>query len=177
MAPTITMPFRGRGMRAPITSIKHVVDTEGTLLATGAPSTVDLVNATTVRSDVFNPVEVTFGSKVNAIFLSIFIIGQSGAGIIGSINWFIIKTHDGQTVIPTPGNTGISSMRNQIFHEEKGLAGSADGTPMAFKGVIMLPRGMRRIREGDKVSVSLALNAVATGDATFCLKAIYKSFD
>jgi len=173
----LTMPFRGRRMSAPITSVKHVVDAEGQLLATGAPSTVDILTATTVRSTVFQPAEVTFGSKVNAFFLSIFIIGATGAPIVGSVNWFIIKTHDGQTTIPTPGNTGISSLRNQIFHEEKGLAGSGDGTPMAFKGVVMLPRGMRRIREGDKVSVSLALNAASTGDATFCVKAIYKSFD
>ncbi len=167
--------FRRRSSVAPINSIKHVIDTEGTLLSTGAASVNTICQAVANVSSTFNPIEVRVGAKVNGFFLSIFIIGATGAPIVGSVNWYIIKLHDGQSA-PQPGETGISKVRNQIFHEEKGLAGSGDGTPMAFKGVIAVPRGMRRMREGDQFQILLSLNAIASGDATFCLKAIYKDF-
>ncbi len=129
-----------------------------------------------VDTAVFKPGDIRVGGKVNGFFISLFVIGATGAPLNGSINWYIIKTHEGQTAItPQPGQTGVSKIRNQIFHEEKGLAGSGDGTPMAFKGVIAVPRGMRRMREGDQFSIVLN-SQDATNDATFCLKAIYKSF-
>ncbi len=143
----------------------------------GAASVTPLVTVVpNVDPTTFTPGDVRVGSHVNGIFLSVFVIGESGAPLDASVNWYIIKTHDQQDSIPLPGNTGVSELRNQIFHEEKGLAGSGDGTAMAFKGVIVLPRGMRRMRQGDKVQISLAINTRATTDANFCVKAIYKSF-
>ncbi len=103
-------------------------------------------------------------------------IGASGGGLNNSLNWYISKEHTGQAGdFPQPSETGVSALRNQIFHEEKGLAGSADGTPMAFKGVIVIPRGMRRMREGDVIALHLR-NLDVTNDANFCIKAIYKSY-
>ncbi len=143
----------------------------------GAASVNDIcVAVPNVDPTTFVPGDVRVGAKVNGFFISLFVIGSSGASLDASINWYIIKTHDQQTSVPLPGSTGVSEIRNQIFHEEKGLAGSADGTPMAFKGVIAIPRGMRRMRQGDKFSISIAINASATVDARFCLKAIYKSY-
>ncbi len=172
------MVFRRRSSALrPVNSIKHVIDTEGALAMTGASSISDVVVAVpNLDPNSFTPNEVRVGAKVNGFFISVFIIGSSGAGIGASINWYIIKVHDQQTVLPLPGETGSSAIRNQIFHEEKGLAGSADGTPMAFKGVIAVPKGMRRMRQGDKFQIVIALNAAATDAATFCLKAIYKSY-
>ncbi len=150
---------------------------EGVLQSSGVASQVNVAVAVpNVDPAVFKPGDVRVGAKVNALFISIFILGATGAGQgPGSINWYISKLHDGQTG-PTPGQTGTSKIRNQIFHEEKGLAGSQDGTPMAFKGVIVVPRGMRRMREGDVIQISLAQSASSTADNNFCLKAIFKSF-
>ncbi len=149
---------------------------EGELLAVGGVSTNPIAVAVpNVDTATFKPGDIRVGAHINAFFLSIFIIGATGAPIGGSINWYLWKSHEGQTGV-TPGLTGTSKIRNQIIHEEKGLAGSGDGTAMAFKGVIVIPKSMRRMREGDSWEIKLALNAVASGDATFCLKAIYKSF-
>ncbi len=109
------------------------------------------------------------------MFISVFVIGATGAPLNGPIDWYIAKEHAGQTNLPTPGQTGTSTVRNQIIHEEKGLAGSGDGTAMAFKGVVVIPRGMRRFREGDSWRLILR-SEDATNDASFCVKAIYKSF-
>ncbi len=160
----------------PVNKIKHVVDNFGNLSG-GVVSVIPQVTTVVADSAVFNPAEVKLARTINAFFVSIFVIGSTGAPLNGSIDWYIAKVRSGQTFgsFPDPGQTGISDVRNQIFHEEKGLAGSGDGTAMAFKGVIVVPRGMRRMREGDVFLLKLKSGDV-TSDATFCTKFIFNSF-
>ncbi len=169
----VSMPFRRGRSRGVVQSTKHIVDTEGAL--TNVTSQNVIATSVPAYSDPFTPTSVKFGEKIFGFFLSIFIIGATGAPVGGSQNWYIMKIHGGQTGDrPTPGQTGTSLLRNQIIHEEKGLAGSGDGTAMVFKGVIKVPRGMQRMREGDEWSIGLINNG--TDGAQFCIKAIYKSF-
>ncbi len=151
------------------------MDTEGTL--TGQLQSVNVIVKVveTYPDTTTTPSEVRIGSTINGFFLSVFMIGATGAPVTGSLNWYLMKRHSDQTTVPVAGTTGISDLRSQIIHEEKGLAGSGDGTPMAFKGVIAIPRGMRRNRIGDEWILVLR-NLDATVDTTFCLKAIYKSY-
>ncbi len=175
MMTALIVPRFRNSSRRPINSIKHIIDSFGNLSG-AAPSVNDIVVAVpNVDPAVFNPLNVRVGATVNAFFLSVFVIGATGAPLNGPIDWYLIKTHTSQTSLPPAGGTGTSSLRNQIIHEEKGLAGSGDGTPMAFKGVIVIPRGMRRMREGDKWTI-LIKSEDATSDGQFCIKAIYKSF-
>ncbi len=153
-----------------------MVDSEG-VLSGAAVSRNGILKVVNARSTPTDPLECVVGETVNAFFVSVFVIGATGAALVGSVNWFISKIRAGQTVgdLPVPGEVGPSDIRNQVFHEEKGLAGSGDGTPMAFKGVIVVPKIYRRCRAGDEFHISLKSND-ATVDATFCVKAIYKSF-
>ncbi len=173
------MPRFGRRMSSirPVNRTKQIVDAEGAL--TGAATSRTPIGITVeVPTSPYKPGDLMVGSTVNGIFLSLFIIGATGAPLVGSLNWYIAKIRAGQdpvTDLPLPGSTGVSEIRNQIFHEEKGLAGSGDGTPMAFKGVIAVPKGMRRMRSGDQFIVAIR-SLDATVDATFCLKAIYNSY-
>ncbi len=171
------MPFR-RGSRLGnlIQSKKHVVDAGGGL--TDATSTVILSTSVAQPDFSTTPTEVEIGSTVNGMFIIINIIGSTGAPLSGPVDWYISKFRSGQNIntsFPDPGNTGIASVRNQIFHEEKGVPGSGDGTPHVFKGVIAIPRGMRRQREGDQFFIKLKMSTGDTG--TFCLKSIYKEFN
>ncbi len=148
---------------------------EGTL--TNTASVVPVVASVVTRPDPWDPSKVQFGRKINAFFLSVFLIGVGGQGLTGSLNWYIAKLHGGQDSgdLPEADAVGVSPLRNQIIHQEKGLAGSADGTPMAFKGVIVIPRGIRRMREGDQWVIVLK-NTDATNTASFCIRSIFKSF-
>ncbi len=160
--------------RSPINSIKHIIDSEG---AVGQAASVNVIATAVpnVDTSVFKPGDIRVGATINGFFLSVFIIGATGAPLSGSSNWYIAKTGEGQFAsLPQPGATGLSKIRNQIIHEEKGVSGSGDGTPMAFKGVVAVPRGMRRMREGDQWSIVLANGQVE--NSTFCVKAIYKSY-
>ncbi len=162
-------------MGTQIHSTKHVVDSSGGL--TGTTSTNVLAQGVVARTTPFDPTEVVTGETVNALFISIYVIGEAAGGLSGPIDWYIAKSRSGQviaTVFPDPGNTGVSNVRNQIFHEEKGLSGSEDGTPMVFKGVIVMPKGMRRMRENDAVFINIKCTTPDT--CLFCIKAIFKSF-
>ncbi len=173
MVQIMVMVFRRR-RQTYVQRIKHVVDTSGGLTSTAA--IVPLATGVNVRTDPFNPSECLTGETVNGIYISFFIIGSTGAPLTGPIDWYIAKLRNGQSTtvdFPVPGNTGPSLVRNQIFHEEKGLSGSGDGTPMVFKGVIAVPSGMRRMREGDQIFIKAKSNGA--DENSFCIKAIYKS--
>ncbi len=160
-----------------IHSVKHIIDSEGALTG-GITSITPISTVVNARSAVFDPLEIVIGERINGIFLSVFMIGATGTGLSGSLNWYICQIRAGQSAnadFPSPAAAGGSNVRSQIFHMEKGLAGSADGTPMAFKGVIVIPKSMRRQRDGD--SFNVLLNSTdSTSDTNFCIRAIYKSF-
>ncbi len=157
-----------------VKSFKHIIDVSGS--STDVNTTIPLSTGIDVVADPNN--EAPTGSQINGIYISLFVIGASGAPLNGPIDWYLAKSRSGQnvaTAFPTPGATGGSNVRNQILHEEKGLSGSGDGTPMVFKGVIAIPKSMRRVREGDFYFILLKS---ATGDTnSFCCKAIYKHFE
>ncbi len=165
---------RSQGIR-PVNRIKHVVDSSGGLTSTSSVNA--LADTVTVLTDPFNPVEVELGSTINGMFISIYVIGSTGAPLEGPIDWYIGKGRASQTALnqfPDPGVTGTFDIRNQIFHEEKGLSGSGDGTPMVFKGVIAIPKGMRRMRSGD--SIFIKIKCTGADVCNFCIKAIYNSY-
>ncbi len=167
------MVFRRGSRLNVIHSVKHVVDSEG--VWTSAASRTDLAKVVNARTTPFDPLECEVGETVNGIFLSIFAIGDTGAPVAGSVNWYICKIRSGQgATTPLAGSTGTSDFRNQIFHEEKGVPGSGDGTPMVFKGVVVIPKGFRRMREGDFFAI--IANTTTASQVNFCIKAIYKSF-
>ncbi len=160
-----------------INRIKHVIDSEG-VLAGGVNSINNIANSVTARAGVFNPVEVEVGATINAFYVTLFVIGATGAPLNGAIQWYIAKQRSGQNStadFPDPNNVGVSNLRNQIFHQEKGLAGSGDGTAMVFKGVIVVPKGMRRQRDGDQFFIKLN-SGDTTNDATFCIQVHYNEF-
>ncbi len=170
----VRMVFR-RGMSArPINRTKNIIDVQGAV--SGGSTSVQTI-ATTVDTPTspFKPGDITVGGKINGFYVSIFVIGSTGAPLSGPINWYLWKQHAGQAATqPTPGQTGTSELRNQIIHEEKGLSGSGDGTPMVFKGVIAVPKGMRRMRSGDEWQI--ALNSDIADTNNFCTKVIYNAF-
>ncbi len=171
------MARRSSRLGVQIHSVKHIVDAEGAL--SGAiSSTIPLSEVVNARITPFKPTELVVGETVNGIYLSVFIIGATGAPLNGSVAWYIAKIRAGQSAnadFPSPISAGQSNVRSQIFHQEKGLAGSGDGTAMAFQGVIVIPKSMRRQRDGDTYTLVLQ-SQDATNDATFCVQAIYKSF-
>ncbi len=128
---------------------------------------------------------VPTGATVNGFYFSFFAIAEGGevASEVPLVDWYLIKNPGGAfgttfdaTNLPTPGATGSHANKRHIIHTEKGLAGGGDastaGVPMIFKGVIRIPRGMRRIAQGDLLQLCVRANF----NTKVCAQAIYKHY-
>ncbi len=173
---------RFRSSLRPINSVKNIAEISGILAAT-TDTVLDNIIRGVDQADLATNEEVTRGSTVNGFYFSCFFIAEGGevANEVPLVDWYIIKDPGGTfgttfdaTHLPTPGNTGTHNNKRFIIHTEKGLAGGGDastaGVPMIFKGVIRIPKGMRRIAIEDR----FRLVARANFATKFCSQAIYK---
>ncbi len=159
----------------PIQRIKHIVDNSATLTA-GTTLVNVLAEATdTPTLAVTNSVSV--GSKINGIFLNVQMTGnEADAGQIPNVYMIIYKNPGGLiTSSINPTSTGDDNNKKLIIHQEMVMnENSATGTPRSlFKGVIVIPKGMRRFGSGD--SLDMATRSTAQ-NITLCSQAIYKEF-
>ncbi len=167
----------------PINRTKNIAETSGILAATTNTSLFQIVNA--VDAPVLSQNnEVQRSSTINGVFLSIFFIAEGGevANEVPLVDWYIIKDPGGNMVaagftasgLPTPGATGTHENKRFIIHTEKGLTGGGDasltGIPMVFKGVVVIPKGMRRFNMGDRLIIVGRANFATK----FCIQSIYK---
>ncbi len=175
---------RFRSSLRPINRRKNIVETSS-ILGSGVNTVIDNIIVGVDQADLAVVDEVTTGSTVNGFFMSTFFIAEGGeiAAEVPLVDWYIIKDPGGTfgttfdaTHLPTPGATGSHNNKRYIIHTEKGLAGGGDaslsGVPMIFKGVIVIPKGMRRIAVNDRFRF--------VGRANFatkmCSQFIYKWF-
>ncbi len=178
------MSFRRRGNALrPIDSVKHIVETSSVIAATTNTVALNLLAGVDTYT-LADSNGVPTGAKVNGMFLSIFIISEGGelASEVPLADWYIIKSPGNvfsgfsTSQLPTPGATGIHINKRHIIHTEKGLTGGGDvslaGVPMVFKGVIAIPRHMRRIGQDDSFKLCLRTNFASK----FCIQAIYKHY-
>ncbi len=167
----------------PIDSVKHIVETSSIIAATTNTVALNfLAGVDTYQLSDSNGVPT--GAKVNGFFVSVFIISEGGelASEVPLADWYIIKspgnafTAFDATGLPTPGQTGIHANKRHIIHTEKGLTGGGNlslaGIPMVFKGVIAVPKHMRRIGEGDSFKLVMRTNFASK----FCIQIIYKHY-
>ncbi len=168
----------------PVVSTKNVVETSG-ILAASTNTVISSLTSTVDSATLASALSVERGSTINSIYLSCFFITEGGevAAEVPLVDWYVIKDNGGTmgstfdaTHLPTPGSQGVHDNKRYILHTEKGLAGGGDaslaGVPMIFKGVIKIPRHMRKQNAQD----SFSLAARANFNTKFCVQAIYKWF-
>ncbi len=171
---------RGNALR-PVISTKNVTETSA-ILAAGTDTVVLTVVNTVDSATLAANNSVERGAKVNGLFLSCFWYSEGGelASEVPLVDWYIMKNNGNNfsgfdaTNFPTPGAQGTHDNKRFIFHTEKGLTGGGDaslsGVPMIFKGVIALPRGMRKMNANDRIIICARSNFATK----FCIQAIYK---
>lgn len=155
----------------PVTSNKEVLDSVSLGVTGGTTTGVTL--ATGVQNYTGTQFECPVGARINGFYLFI----QIGPDFTdANVDWYLAKRRSGQsfaTDFPTPGATGGSNVRNQIYHEEKGIPGdNGSVSPLTFRGFIAIPKRYQRMREGDVIQLRLR----SSDNHNLCVKAIYKWF-
>ncbi len=177
----ISMPrFRqGMGLR-PVQSLKHVVETNGTVSAA-------LISVTDVINTISNPVDTVtnacaVGSTVHAIYLRVEVVGTIAAGGVDNIYMGVYKNPANAIAAPNLDAVGTTEKRKFFIHQDMIMlapfvTGGTQFPRTLFKGVLKIPRGYKRNGVDDKLQVLLQHR---TGEATqttrFCIECIYKEF-
>ncbi len=168
------MVFRrrsGNNLR-PVNRIKHVTDTQaGGLL--GVVTALDLAKAVDNPTLAVNN-EVQIGCTINGIFISVEVYART-AGALANTYFSLNKNPGGNLTLPNPNVVGISDNKKHVIHQEMiMMERKVNGNPRTlFKGVVVIPRHMRRFGPDDRLTVLILSPGV---DTDICIQSHYKEF-
>ncbi len=168
------MVFRRSNSLRPVNSIKHVVDSQ---LAVPGNSQVFVTLAEGVYNAVLTEAdECEVGSKINAIFLNVQVISTAETAL-NNVYFMVFKNPSGGLTPPSANIVGTSEFKKFVIHQEMVmLSDPADSIPsQMFKGVIVLPRHMRRMAIGDELRIAF-FSPGAGNTQNACVQCIYKEF-
>ncbi len=172
------MPYHRRGRMAlrPINRIKHVVDSSATLAAnTNLP--IVLATATdTPTLAVTSSVET--GSKINGFYIRVEAASNNAisAGAIPNFYMIVWKDQGQNLTQPNANAVGSNDNKRLVIHQEMTMIenkGQGSNARTIFNGVVVIPKGMRRMAPNDRWNVAVLCPALATA---VCLQAHYKEF-
>ncbi len=150
-----------------------------------------LVSTTDVIQAVDNPAlgspqQVATGSTVSSIFLRVEAVGVEPAGGVDNIYMLVYKNPGANVAGPRPDASGTSDNKKRVIHQEMlmlsprstaGAGGDFRFPRTLFKGVVRIPRGLKRFGYEDKLQVLISHRVgEATQLSEFCLQCIYKEF-
>ncbi len=155
----------------PVHTLKHIIDKQGGLVA-GTKTTEVLVNAKDSPIINTNPGDVEHGSTVNAIFLNVQ-VAATGTAALANVYMYVVKNPGNQLSLVDPNVVGTSDIRKFIIHQEMIMTEkNTTAIPRTlFKGVISIPKHMRRMGIADRLQVVLLSPGV---NYDYCLQSIYK---
>ncbi len=169
------MARRGMSLR-PVHRIKHVVDFSGTL------SKATNLNTLLVQSldapVLANTAEVESGSTVNGIYLRVEVASNDPVdlGIIPQVYLAVWKDPGGNLTTPDPSAIGSNDNKRYIIHQEMVMlqnAGQGSNPRTLFNGVIVIPKGYRRMAVNDQLAVVIRSIQL---DIAVCIQCHYKEF-
>ncbi len=170
------MVFRRKNnFRNVIHSRKNVVQDVAIILA-AATGTTNIVNA------VDNPVitstnQVSSGSKINTIYVEVWLYGNAVAGVNSPITWQLNKNTGNNLTFVAPSSAGTDTNKRYIFAMGKGLVGaSGNGQPgYLIRGWFSLPKSMKLMRFEDTLQLRIENNTA--NDLNVCRLFIYKWYE
>ncbi len=166
------MSFRKRLQLRPVKSYKHIIDIQGGLVG-GTQANNLLIDS--VDAPILTGVAgVQTASTINAIYLKVEVY-STAAGSLSNCYMIIFKNPSNALTTPTANTVGASDVKNKVIHQEMVMMQQvANGNPRTlFKGVIRIPRGLRRFGQDDALIIGLLSPGV---NANFCVQCIYKEF-
>ncbi len=156
----------------PVSRIKHVIDGQFGIVL-NVRQTVELIKA--VDSPVrANTTEVETGSKVNGIYLKVEAYATTAAAL-ANVYIAVQKNQGNILTAPILNAIGADDLKRFIIHQEMVmLEQSVNGNPrVIFNGVIVIPRGYRRMGPDDRLNLYIFAPGV---NISACVQCHYKEF-
>ncbi len=170
------MVFRNRSRNnalRPVNRIKHVVDNQFATALGVAQVTNPIVSVD--NPTLANTSNVQTGSTVNGIFLSVEVVNTGVTGVLANAYMMVMKNPGGNLTFPNPNIVGADDNKKYVIHQEMVMLQMVDNSNprTLFKGVIVLPRHMRRFGPNDLLQLSIFSPGV---ELSGCSQTHYKEF-
>ncbi len=127
-----------------------------------------------------NPEEVITGSVINGFYATVETVStETGAGKITNLYAYWAKNPGGNLTFPNGNAVGASDNKKYVFHQEMVMVqanSTANGVPRnVFKGVIAIPKHMRRMGPNDKIELYYFIPSTGVA-VNICAQHHYKEF-
>lgn len=170
------MPFSRRrtgSQLRPVNSRKNIVQ-DVAIIAAAATGDFLVVNGVDVTPALADTDGVTTGSRVNTVYLEIWLMGNAVEGVNSPFVWYLAKNPGTNLTLPAPSSAGASDNKKWIFAMGKGLIGSqVNGQPgYVIRGWFSIPAKYRRMGHDDQIVLRIENNTA--NDLNVCRLAIYK---
>ncbi len=168
--------YRSQMRMRPINRIKHVVDASATIAA-AAQSNFIIADATdTPTTAVATSVET--GSTINAVYIRVEAASNEAIdlGAIPNFYMYVWKNPGNNLVAPGANNVGINDNKRFVIHQEMTMLenkGQGSNARTIFNGVVVIPKGYRRMGPDDRLDVQVLCPAL---DTAVCIQFHYKEF-
>ncbi len=168
---------RSRGMALrPINRIKHVVDQSATLAAAAVLTTTIAGATDTPTLGVESSVET--GCKINGFYIRAEIASNEAIdlGAIPNVYFYVWKNPGGNLTRPVPNLVGGNDNKKWVIHQEMTMIenkGQGSNARTIFNGVVVVPKGMRRMAPNDVWQLVFLCPAL---DIAVCTQVHYKEF-
>ncbi len=161
-------------MRPPIQSRKHYVQWTITPVAVGTTVT-QVISKGTETGDVNASTEIVDGSVVKAVYVELWVIGQSDSAS-GNFLLSFYKQPGDASAMTQAEHVDLHAYLNKknVFYHTQGISndGVANATPI-IRQWIKIPKGKQRQGLGDKLALAISTQAEAIN---FCGFATYKEY-
>ncbi len=160
----------------PINRIKHVVDSSATV-AENTTNNFIIADATdTPTLGATGSVET--GAKINGFYIRLEIASNEAIdlGAIPNVYMYVAKNPGNNLTLPAPNNVGSNDNKRFVVHQEMSMIenkGQGSNARTLFNGVVVVPKGMRRMGPDDQWLVRVICPALATAQ---CIQCHYKEF-
>ncbi len=168
--------FRSRMALRPINRIKHVVDVSQTIAA-NVKGNVAIALATDTPT-LGSTASVETGCKINGFYIRAEIASNEAIslGAIPNIYFMLWKNPGGNLVRPGANGVGSSDNKRFVIHQEMSMIenkGQGSNARTIYNGVVVVPKGYRRMGPNDLWEIQLLCPALDTAQ---CVQCHYKEF-
>jgi len=160
----------------PINRIKHVFDSSATIAAAGIGNFPIAIATDTPTLAGIGDVETA--AKINGFYIRIEVASNEAINLGAIPNYYFIlfKNVGGNLVAPAANQVGSNDNKRFVIHQEMTMIenkGQGSNARTLFNGVIVIPKGYRRMGPNDKWELITLCPAL---DTAVCIQVHYKEF-
>ncbi len=149
---------RFRRTMNPIHSKKHLLQQGVTNIASGALETIVIARADDAPTNA-SPAEVAVGSIIKAVYIEMWLRGDTGTGVSNVQASFEKIENAGTTMTFTQSTLlNIYPNKSNVFYVTQGLLSGGDNeSPLPFlRGWFKVPKGFQRMALGDSLVLNMS---------------------